>query len=291
MSLTTAAIQRWHPAAANGVTVTPNGTAWANSTWVQVIAATAEAWVVTHVTCRNPLINAWVEIDVGIGAVGSETVIGTLKAGYVATNNTGQATTLRFPIGLNSVPAGTRVALRIRKSDTSTSAWVMAVGYVRQADIGALEQVTTLVQQVLPAAAVGVNVAAGTSWANGSWVELAASLAEPMAIVGIATRVESANNHAEIDIGIGAAGAEIVLATVPFFIGGVFALRHMSLPFPLNIPAGSRLAVRISTANASGITQGVAVEYFGSLVAETVEFSPDDLAPVGLLWVEAYLPI
>src|SRR3990167_6637047 len=96
------------PPAANGVSLTPGGSAWTAGAWVEIDAATTAPWILTSLAVipgffDNP--GGQFEIDIGIGSTGNETVVGTLPG--FSSASTGSAVTdfiLTFPIPLDVVP-------------------------------------------------------------------------------------------------------------------------------------------------------------------------------------------
>jgi hypothetical protein len=118
------------PSAANNASVTPSGTAWNNSSWVELTAALADPSAIAGLSIMEPNIGATpvdVEMDIGTGGAGSETVVTTLRGG--AYGNSGVALfALNLPVVL-PVTGGPRVAYRMRKTSTNTTAWSAALMY------------------------------------------------------------------------------------------------------------------------------------------------------------------
>lgn len=111
---------------------------------------------------------------------------------------------------------------------------------------------TTSVQAVGP-----VTVTPGTSNATGAWTEMSAATPAAAQFVVLhwanTKYANSATNSVLLDIGIGAAGAEVAIAS-SILVGGSggssFAVSGVHLP--LYVPGGSRLAVRLTTDHATG---------------------------------------
>ncbi len=114
------------PSAATGVTLTPSGTAWANSAWAQITASTSSAIILAGIAF-NPIVAVEFEIDVGKGGAGSETVVTTFRGYLPATADTPCFLPLETP--LDNIATATRVAVRMRKAGTSTTAWTCAILY------------------------------------------------------------------------------------------------------------------------------------------------------------------
>jgi hypothetical protein len=117
------------PSGAGTASLTPNATAWANSAWVQLLAsapADLGLFGLAHGVTPNAAAGG-VEYDLGTGAAGSEVVVTTLRD--AANGGFGSKLCCTWLPGIYPITAGTRLAVRMRKSDTSTSAHPIAVLY------------------------------------------------------------------------------------------------------------------------------------------------------------------
>lgn len=116
------------PVAADGVSVTPHGTAWTNSNWFELTSGLGTTAGIYGLALRRIQTAADFEYDIGIGAGGSEVVITTLR-------DSGQGAAIRmsylFLPGLYFIPASTRVAVRMRKTGTSTSVIPVSLLYIQ----------------------------------------------------------------------------------------------------------------------------------------------------------------
>ena len=113
------------PSAANGVSLTPNASAWVNSAYGELSSALPTRGQIASLVFDAPVTGVWVEADLATGAAGVETVVSTLKGFWNLTN-------INFGMWLPApydVAASTRVAVRMRKEETSTSAWRFAAEY------------------------------------------------------------------------------------------------------------------------------------------------------------------
>lgn len=242
------------PAAANPVSITPSAVAWQNSAWVQLIASTSTAIVLLAIEVDTG-VAAEYEIEIGKGAAGLETVVGTL-AGNVESVNVGMHQTLVFPIPISNIASGTRVVVRLRKSGTSTVVWGAKLIYAEGATLAGNATVTAVPSKVVPAGAAGVSVTpSGTSWANSAYGQLSAALGtNGIVIAGIVVNSGVAQPR-EIDIAAGAAGSEVVLTTLRHVVetnaGANFTV--MSHPPYSNSTALARYAVRMRK-NGTGVT-------------------------------------
>lgn len=109
--------QLTYPAAGvSGVTVSGAAIAWTNSAWGQLIAATAADVRLTGVTATYATPGEFIEIDIGIGSSGSETVLTTLRT-YGTTQPLLWA---RLPVPY-AVASGVRISVRFRKASLNGS--------------------------------------------------------------------------------------------------------------------------------------------------------------------------
>lgn len=129
---TTTAILKAAPPAAL-VTLTASATAWANGAWVQITAATTEAWQLAfvNVTEANLTFNTAgddIEIDVGVGAAASEVVVTTVR---IETRQSCASSTgvMMDPVLINQIGSGVRVAMRARHRRAASLTFNVALGY------------------------------------------------------------------------------------------------------------------------------------------------------------------
>ena len=97
------------------------------------------------------------------------------------------------------------------------------------------------------AASDGATVTAGALNTKGSWAELAAATALAGDLLIVQPGACSAAADYLVDIGIGAAGSEQTIVSNLFIRGDSSndcVSTAMTLPLPIAIPAGTRLAVR-----------------------------------------------
>lgn len=241
----TAVAQEVAPPAAAGASITPANSAWTNSAWSQIIASTAAATTVYALVFHDAVTDVDFELDLGKGGAGSETVIATVAGHDVNALYYSTIRVLEFRIPLDNVPTSTRLAVRLRKEGTSTTAW--RVRLLHSATVSSTVGVTTAAPLVVPSAASGVSVTpSGTAWVSSSWVQLSSSLANiALLAVGI-LRGQTTQHEFEIDIGKGGAGSEVVVGTIAGGSGSNNTSRIV-VPFgvPLVVSGTNRIAVRI----------------------------------------------
>lgn len=118
------------PTAAAGASVTPSGTGWANSPWVQLTSGIGDNIGASGLTFVNAVTTVDAEFDIGFGGAGSEVVATTMRwsAWYAGGLNGCGLQDAALPWVL-PIPVSTRVAIRMRKTGTDTTAWVFKLLY------------------------------------------------------------------------------------------------------------------------------------------------------------------
>jgi hypothetical protein len=247
------------PSAANAVTITPNVTAWANSTYGTLLAATPAACLLTGVTIATTdgsgsSVAYDAEVDIATGAASAEVVIATVRVHLrqLFTGQYGPTNHCVLPIPIDNIAAGVRLSARLRKDNTNTTAWKIAITYL-QKPLSTTTLTTAVAQKVIPPAAAGITVTSGGSaWANGTWAQLRAATGAALVIVGIVFGAPSATAEYELDLGTGGAGAEAVITTLRLALSNQGMPSVLMLPTPLdNVAASTRLAARLRCATAS----------------------------------------
>jgi hypothetical protein len=227
--------------------------------WVQLIASTPRQangfWLIVGASSggSDDL------IDIGIGPAGSEVVvISNLLFSFQRTSYC-----IFVPLML---PAGVRVAAR---AQTYTSGNYPSVGLILNTPgflpSSVLSRCTTYGAN--EADSGGVSVDPGiTAHTKGAWTEIVAATTNPIkmlsAINGCASTNHTYNYQFLFDIGMGAAGSEIVVVPNLYFYVDADPFKFIPMtfgPFMVNIPAGSRLAIRMQS---TGIADGVRLADF-----------------------------
>lgn len=119
------------PFSANSVSVTPSATAWVNSGWTELTAATTAAIVVTALIVGAGVAAVDAEIDIGTGAAGDESVKETIKIG-LESDTEGIPSVARLWPPFDGIASGARVAVRMRKAGTSVVAWRFALDSIEK---------------------------------------------------------------------------------------------------------------------------------------------------------------
>lgn len=243
------------PAAATRLSLTPNATSQADSAWVE-LTSSAPTDMAPIGIAFNPGSNPpYVRFDIGVGAAGSEVVIGSIS-GTVTVENTIVDHSLRWPVPIRGkIPAGSRVAIRMAKQGTSTSAWTVAIEYYDEPIAGNVISCPTA-PQCLPTNpnTSAVITPSGTTWAYSAWALQASAspVSSDLLVAGIRiTPMQQFLRHDyEIELGIGPVGQERVVARTrgiaqngtTLGTGGVYF--HPLYPMPI-IRAGNAISFRM----------------------------------------------
>lgn len=259
------------PSAAEGVSVTPNGTAWANSSWVQVIASTSTAIDLAGLAYTSQAQSGFdtgqSEIDVGVGGSGSEVAVQTFLMNEADSGQRSQEV-VYSPI-FTAIGSGQRVSVRIRKGSTTTSAWRIGLIYYA-APMSGNVITTTAQQQGAPSASTASVTPPGTAWSSSGWTQINASIPGDWTITGLSWGPASFGLTAdfEMDIGVGAASSEVAVATLRSHDAGGSSWgdpQYLNLwPF-VKITSGSRVSVRIRASTTTTNTQKVRLSYYQAL--------------------------
>lgn len=262
--------QWWAPPAADPSTVTPSGTAWAASAWTEVLASAAEDSCLTalHVaTTTTSSADVRLEIEIGVGAAGSEVFIASIPFSAAIGSGSWESISPRWTIPVDLIPAGGRVAVRMRKSGTDTSTWSFAVAYIEKPIIGGAipMMVSANAPYCSPTAAEPTALAApGTSaaWTNGAWTTIITAPTSDAVLLGYNVLWRGNGDIHEIDLANGPAGSEVIKHTAKIanlgIPSGPGSFQDLVNPLDDLIRASVRVAgrQRQSTAN-NASTQGV----------------------------------
>ncbi len=247
MSVLTSRAIKLAPSAAASTVVTA-GASWVYGSWVSFIASTAAPTTVVGFTVfpNSSWNGAFLELDVGYGAAASEVEIGSIPM-YLGNDGNYDFGPVFFPVPLQAVAAGQRIAVRAR-SQTGSFAIAVTLLYIENYDS---DLQATGVPSYVPFGALPANpVVNTTAWANGNWLEVVASTSIDDEIVGGVFLLWVTNCAQEFDVGLGAAGVEVVKHT--FRMSQLTAANVdgpsqylQPCPVPIPVPAGSRISVRV----------------------------------------------
>lgn len=201
-----------------------NATATTTGTgWKEVIASMSGDAYVFGLMIGN-IANTNVTLDLGIGGAGSEV---SVASAYVS-----GPTSAMFHVPVR-VASGTRVSVKTGTPATGR----VGVIYALESVVG------TLRPHVIAAAGAGASVATATT--GTAWAQAIASTAAPIWVVSLGWLIGASASSGVCDLGIGGAGAEVVVASLQDDASGTYwANTTMPLVRALRIPASTRVAVR-----------------------------------------------
>lgn len=236
-------------AASKGTTVTAAGSTNTKGSYAQLIAATAfpaQKLVLMFDTPSNSARDFLV--DIAIGAGGSETIIISNLLVSTPNDTTFMGGSFTFDI---RIPAGTRLSARCQCTSSSStlraSALLFAHGF---GNPGTLSIVDTYGVNSSGASAGTTIDPGGTINTKGSYVQLTAAVARPTRWLTIVTgsllNTVATTCSWLVDVAVGAAASEVViLPNIAYFLGSsVDGIEPQTYRFPVNVPSGTRLAVR-----------------------------------------------
>lgn len=237
------------------VSLTTNTAADTMGDWVEVKASTPETYDGFFITVEYQSDNFdRYMVDIGLGSAGNETVVveGIPFSSPLLQDTLGQ----RLYVPLH-IPAGSRVVARAQDENTSENTIEIQMhGFVRDETLYdtirtyGITKASTDLQEVDPGDTVDTK---------GAWVEFISSAPANILSLGLAHHFEGLTATTcewHIDVGVGEAGSEI--AIIEDLYVGVHANYDNNVPadfgmIPLDIPAGSRVAVRAEcTINSAG---------------------------------------
>lgn len=248
------------------VNVTSGSGVSTKGAWTELVAALPKAIRGFDVYLIGAEVGIWFACDVGIGAAGAERVIAPDLLHQTFNDFNGEGRIYRFPYAL---PAGARLSMRAQTHQSAPKVVRCAlVGHVASSAEGP-QGAQRIVQYGLNLGttfAVSVDPG-GTAAVKGAWVTLAAATTAPirrlmLSVVPVSAVVFMAWNA---DIGVGAAGAEVVLVPdIPF---GAADIGKAILPpvhtFDVSVPAGARLSVRAACESNSNPARIFAAQLIG----------------------------
>lgn len=227
-----------------GTTLTRPASNNAKGAWVELIASTALPADLLVLMLRMTVLGDCL-VDIGIGAAGSEKV---LIPDVLHSGRASFASHVRFPV---RIPVGTRIAARYQVSVYSGHVLYGAVllGSNPFLPGPGLQRVTAYGVNAGDSGAVGVDPGSVAN-TKGAYSEVEDSTANPIRLLYIALGIQYNNvmtgGDVLLDVAIGAAGSEKdILSNVWVYAADTENYAPAVLgPFPVNIPAGTRLAVR-----------------------------------------------
>lgn len=235
-----------------GTDVPDAASANTKSSYVELIASTSFDYDGFFTSANQSTVNAQgILFDIAIGAGGSEIdKIGNVRCseGGASAGNYSAHLLQYWPV---HIPAGTRIAGRYQASAIGAGSLRMMGWGFQGGGGGPLGFREAIDHGAVPASSRGTTVDPGTT-ANtkGGWTEIAASVSDDLAAIAVGVGSNGDTSLAAfeewmLDIGVGAGGSEVVKLPNLEFVGGLGIDRPIPVfvgPFPMKIPAGSRIA-------------------------------------------------
>jgi hypothetical protein len=119
--LTSAKPQKCVPSAATSTSLTTGASAWANSTWTQMVASTSASLVLTGIAVKLLSLDMSWEVDIGIGAAAAETVLTTIRFHHTGISTVDGPSYFPLYHPLDNIPVSSRIAARTRSESSSGS--------------------------------------------------------------------------------------------------------------------------------------------------------------------------
>lgn len=235
--------------ASSNPTNVPSTTVNTKGPYTQLVASTAYDTHALIFTCAHDAVGSTQSqlVDIAVGAAASEQiVIPDVLVSFDQWN--GRAfVSVPFPV---YIPAGSRIAAQFQ---STSAAQDLRIGlHLLNLGLGAPPGRKMVSYGKNTADSGGVDVdPGGTANTKGSWVQITASTNEDLkgliVCIGNQALTKTSTCFALLDVGVGAGGSEQVI--IPNIALGVDTNNEQYQPimtamFPINIPAGSRLAVR-----------------------------------------------
>lgn len=230
--------------ASTHLTTLTAGAAHTKGNFSQLIASTAYPCSAINLYALTSSVRyRWYFVDVAVGAAGSEVVIipnlmFTMDAGYNGVPNC-------YHFNHIYIPAGTRISARFQNAGATETLDFGAGIFNSDLNYHTEPSIVSCYGAVL-ASTTGTTVATHASNnTKGNWVELSASCNKlDMLIISAADVTDIGGNYL-IDIGVGAAGSEVVVAdNIPMRTNGNVNPAFGLIYLPLSIASGTRISIR-----------------------------------------------
>lgn len=240
----------------------------------QIVASTpdeANGFIVMLNAISGGSSNAQILVNLYIGASGQEVPLVTGIQMGKAGSCLGAQRIVTVPL---NIPAGSRISASMQADvfgncpNINCTIIPLGIGFAGAQPCDAFEAwgVDTATSQGTQA------TASATQYTKGAWVEMiAATGIDSQQIVVQLQRASLTSGRYRLDIGIGAAGSEVVAVGDITFVTGSdsgydasqFCSRDMTLHIPLTIPTGSRVSMRIES-NGASATARASILAFGN---------------------------
>lgn len=237
-----------------------SATPHAAGSWVEVVATTTTDLngliLLPAQSSSSGATDSSALMDIGVGAAGAEVAVVTnIDIGWT---QTALLSDCAMPVPV-FIPRGSRIAFRQRGVRTSNNQRIAVTRSIACAAGDARNPSKLDSIGALTASSSGTAITAPTvNNTKGAWTELVAATAQPykgiIPIIGLAAGTTSVVGTAGyLDVAVGAAGSEVVIATdIPFGVSGseyVYGPAKGGFVILHHVPAGTRLSVRAEVAD------------------------------------------
>lgn len=230
------------PSGSNGVVATTAASVWGNGSWVEILASTSGLGTLLGFASPGGT-NREMEIDFGIGGAGSEVVVATQSFISMSVTNADNKAFVVLPFGI-TLGNNVRVAARARANSAVANTIPLSILYSLSFDGNEVNNVPF----TIPSAGLAVVTPNASGWANSSYVEMSASLADKTGIMALTYDPGASSLDFEIDLATGGAGSESVITTLrgcSTAVGNNGCPSDWWLPAIIEIAKNSRVAARI----------------------------------------------
>jgi hypothetical protein len=254
--------------ASTGTTVTANGSGNTKGSYAQLIASTAFSSQMLMLIFDTP--NSGTRdflVDIAIGGAGSEQIIISNLLVSPAVDNTFMGAIFQFAV---NIPAGTRIAARCQSSTGSSNLKVTIQLFgagLATGEIGST--VDTYGENTSDSGGTAIDPG-GSANTKGSYTQITASTNKSHRYLTIAfgNRLNGTMTSGSwlVDIAIGGAGSEVVIISnlnlhAVSTADGITP--QVITRIPVNIPAGTRIAVRAQSSITDATDRLVDVAIYG----------------------------
>lgn len=238
-------------AAASGGTVVTGAGANAWGSWTELKSSTGIAATFLIVTAADPNGGNQIDVDIGVGASGSEVTV--VQALFLRSDGNLRNTSAVYALPI-AIPSGSRVSARIRGATASRTARVTIQAFAGASPISSFRGLDSI---------GGAYIATNgyTNNTKGGWTQIVAATTRAYRAIhvawGLIDFVSGQTSMMLLDVGLGASGSEVVVVPDLYTTAAnVSAVTHNQTPnafIPGGIPAGTRVAVRgqVTAGNAS----------------------------------------
>ena len=244
------------------VAVVAHATPHTKGAWVEYVATTTFDVGAIGVQLLSETFAASTDtsslLDIGVGAAASETVVvPDIPVGWKFGTSGGVPPAF---IGIYPVfiPKGSRIAMRRQSAVASASVNVHLQLFPLRDDRQPPSKLLAIGANAATSQGAGLTNPGSTN-TKGAWAEIVASC--PMPLQGVVIGVQGKGDVSQggghlLDIGVGAAGGEVVVIADMYLLANTSEWIHVQWPGPyqIDIPLGARISARFqSTSTTSGV--------------------------------------